>query len=519
MGIREKILTLFVVGFGVMTTIAVVLLFRDLNLSFAEIETNDAQHEMHQLIRNFEAELEHLDELNTDWANWDGLYQFAVDGNEAFQSTEIAPPTLISAKLNLMAVLDTKGNRRVAHAVDLETGNAVKIEAFEPALQLVGISQKSHGPGHRCGLARNAPELMLMCWQPIRRADHTGDNVGTLIMGRLFRPGMLKRMREQSGLNFTVTSLPTSQERFPLARDYHIGFDAMRFDENTPGKLNTRLVDLQGEPVLGLSLHFPQEVSRQGEIVSWRVVMTLTIVTLLNGIALMIGVHYLLTRRLKKLSLEVAKIAQDGDWSMHVSHLSGKDELVSLSRHINRLLDVIRRKTDALETLTLTDPMTHIANRRAFDRCLATEMAQSSRDGKPLALLLVDVDFFKRYNDHYGHPAGDEVLKAVAQCLASLANRPHDLAARIGGEEFALVLHDTHQTGAYHVAEQLRAAIAARHIEHADSPVGPHLTVSIGIAIAGKETPSSLISRADLAVYKAKDAGRNQACSLPTPES
>ena len=181
----------------------------------------------------------------------------------------------------------------------------------------------------------------------------------------------------------------------------------------------------------------------------------------------------------------------------------------------------VRERTEALETanrqlteLTVTDALTGLANRRHFDLALVEEWARAQRSGQPLALLMVDVDFFKPYNDHYGHQAGDDCLRRVAHFLRGAARRAGDLVARYGGEEFAVVAADTDLAAALSLAEAMRATVAAAAIPHAVTPVaGGTATVSIGVAVTVSkfgETPERLLLRADAALYLAKSQGRNR---------
>jgi diguanylate cyclase (GGDEF)-like protein/PAS domain S-box-containing protein len=184
------------------------------------------------------------------------------------------------------------------------------------------------------------------------------------------------------------------------------------------------------------------------------------------------------------------------------------------------LRDVSRRKSaeDHLEEanrnlhmLASTDGLTGLANRRSFDKSLTRELARCGRDGLPLALLLVDVDHFKRYNDSYGHQEGDECLKRLSHLLRSMARRPGDVAARYGGEEFAVILPNTAADGGLHFAESLRTAVEQLNIPHCRSSYDI-VTVSVGIAC---ETPVSgtdsiILQHADAALYSAKAGGRNR---------
>ena len=173
----------------------------------------------------------------------------------------------------------------------------------------------------------------------------------------------------------------------------------------------------------------------------------------------------------------------------------------------------LKQQSDLLERLAFSDGLTGVANRRAFDECLQREWRRHERVGKPLTLVMLDVDHFKSYNDRHGHAEGDACLRAVAAALASRVERAGDLLARYGGEEFAVVLVDTPEDGALAFAERLRSAVEAARLPHGALPGVEHVTVSVGVASAVPHrdgTPASLIEAADLALYDVKQAGRNR---------
>lgn len=166
-----------------------------------------------------------------------------------------------------------------------------------------------------------------------------------------------------------------------------------------------------------------------------------------------------------------------------------------------------------LEKLSSLDGLTGIANRRRFDETLKKEWARGMRNGNTLSLIMIDIDFFKLYNDHYGHQGGDDCLKTVASVLAGKLHRESDILARYGGEEFSAILPETDIDGAVIIAEQMRTAIEELKIPHSKSKVGDHVSISLGAAmmIPERDTePDALIALADQALYKAKKNGRNR---------
>ncbi|MCG8342541.1 MAG: diguanylate cyclase, partial [Chlorobiales bacterium] len=169
---------------------------------------------------------------------------------------------------------------------------------------------------------------------------------------------------------------------------------------------------------------------------------------------------------------------------------------------------------DRLAGLAAIDELTGLPNRRRFNRRLEEEWARATRTGSPLALVMMDVDHFKFYNDHYGHGAGDECLRRVARALDNVVQRTADMVARYGGEEFAAILPFTNDAQGLVLGNRFCRAVSSLGVEHAASPVRECVTLSAGVAAcipAAGESPQALVDAADLMLYKAKGDGRNRA--------
>lgn len=180
----------------------------------------------------------------------------------------------------------------------------------------------------------------------------------------------------------------------------------------------------------------------------------------------------------------------------------------------------LKKTRDLLENLSTLDGLTNIPNRRRFDEILVHEWNRAVRKKAPISLLFIDIDHFKNYNDHYGHLAGDDCLKAVARVLQSSLGRAADFLARFGGEEFIILLPDTKENGCRHLAEAIRSAVEKLDIEHRDSPVADHLTVSIGAVTCIDVTRCDrelLLEHADRLLYQAKHEGRNRVKAQTIP--
>jgi diguanylate cyclase (GGDEF)-like protein len=246
-------------------------------------------------------------------------------------------------------------------------------------------------------------------------------------------------------------------------------------------------------------------------------------VTLIAAFSWLMG--YWLTRRLTVLTIAAERF-ESGDTSID-THFRGNDEIAELGRTFERMRNKIREMlenhveertrelsqlNDKLQSLSEFDELTGVYNRRKFNDWIARECNLAARTDMLVALVVIDIDYFKPYNDHYGHAQGDHVLKQVAVTLKDTLKRPTDMLARYGGEEFAAVLPATDMQGAHVIAQAMRANVEASMIKHEYSTAAQHVTVSIGVSVSRPHVPISpaqLFEEADKALYKAKAAGRN----------
>jgi len=259
-----------------------------------------------------------------------------------------------------------------------------------------------------------------------------------------------------------------------------------------------------------------------------RVTFVLYVLSLLLATAFGLLLANWVIRPLHQLSDRASEIAQ-GNWhdpielerSDAIGQLSRslatmarqlKESLTTLEQRVEERNQELTQVNQELQKLAHSDGLTQTANRRYFDTVIKREWQRLSREQQPMALMLCDVDYFKRYNDTYGHQAGDQCLREVAQVLGQTSRRPADLVARYGGEEFALILPNTSLQGAVCIAENIQAHLQKLTLPHKASPIG-RITISIGIAVtipSIKNSPKDLLKTADQALYNAKANGRNR---------
>jgi diguanylate cyclase (GGDEF)-like protein len=199
--------------------------------------------------------------------------------------------------------------------------------------------------------------------------------------------------------------------------------------------------------------------------------------------------------------------------------LTTQDHQDEVDRRTQGMLRQRERELDFAHANAMTDSLTRLANRRHFDDALNREFFRLKRSGAPLSLIMLDVDYFKRFNDSLGHLAGDDCLQQVACALSAVVERAPDLVARYGGEEFAVILPETDPMGALSLAERIRQAVEELAIPHPDSLIASHVTVSMGVVTvspAGLGAPEAILALADEAMYGAKQGGRNRVAVAQT---
>jgi diguanylate cyclase (GGDEF)-like protein/PAS domain S-box-containing protein len=230
--------------------------------------------------------------------------------------------------------------------------------------------------------------------------------------------------------------------------------------------------------------------------------------------------------QLSRFRCEMKRIDGADFWTLSYAHIT-RNETGRISGFYGFVIDIsntvrteirLQQMNEELIKLSILDGLTQIANRRCFDEVIDREWKRSRRDKTVLSLILCDIDFFKNFNDTYGHKAGDECLQAVAKAIEKSVKRPSDLVARYGGEEFAIILPNTEIPGACHVAEVIRNGVWNLSIPHKASRADQVVTLSLGVAgviVDDQKNLKDLINRADKALYEAKAQGRNRSVSSP----
>ena len=509
--IPVKLLLIFALCFGSMAWLSLTFLDRNVTASYQTIEQRDLSMHMGQMVESLEAESAHLRSTSLDWAVWTEMYRYAQQPDATWASDNIGAQALQPANLSLAMIYNAQGQLLIQNSRD-EQGHELLLTGLQDSPFTVLFKATKGPPG--CGLIQTHAGLMLTCWARITRSDRSGDAAGTVVLGRALDPALIAKLSKQIKLPIKLQlqqALPPDLTRWPDAVPAgSIGEGVFLTSHDASFyQVYYALEDVLKQPLGFISMTISRELHFQGEQLYRQVRLQLLLIALSTAIVLSLAVHWLLIRRLRSLTSQLAQLTAGTHWDARIE-ITGRDELTMVGTTVNQLLVLIEGQVKELQTLSLTDALTGLPNRRAFEIKLLTEYARAHRNNSPLALLALDADHFKLYNDHYGHPQGDVALKVMADVLRLSLGRPADVIARMGGEEFSVLLPETDAAGAQEIANRIIDNFRVRNLPHADSPVAPYMTVSIGMAVAGDESQESFFNRADQALYHAKLAGRNR---------
>lgn len=506
--------------------------------SFLKLEQQEAGENIRRIFGALDREIFHLDQLCHDWATWNDTYEFIDALSEKYVEDNLIEDAFMANRVNLIAYFSNDGWVVWGEIYDLEAESRLslpfledrKLDVSNPMLALQ--PDPSGGLSHvRSGVLMTDYGPLIFVSRSILRSDGTGPQKGILTMGRLLTDKVLTSLRDKILVDFQV-AYPLSPEA--IKREKEIRHTYQEADLTYYARKNDQQIlvwavyaDAMGAPAFSVTYRFPREITQKG-LTSIRYALALVFGTAMVVLVILIVLlQTVVVKPLKKLTDHASRMDREGDYSIRID-LNRRDEIGRLAKTLEMMMSTIAERTEALKTaneklkqISIRDGLTGIANRRLFDEFLEREWRRMSRMKSHLSLILADVDYFKRYNDMYGHQQGDNCLVAVASAIAAQVRRPADLAARYGGEEFAIILPDTDIEGASHVAEQIRRAVVDMRIAHEGCKTAEFITLSLGVntIVPGPEDDMrTFVDEADQALYQAKRAGRNQS-SLSSRQS
>lgn len=509
MSLKMKTALILFTILGLFSMLNIVIQQKVIYPSFIELEKSEAKTNISRVNEAFENELKHLRTFCLDWAHWNDSYEFLKDSNQAYIENNLMQSTFelnslfhISYHLNdETTVFSRSYNKELKQPRENDDLNAL-IPLFIRKIKSRGRKPEDRGI---TGILNTHEGPILLTVQTVMNSEGTSDIPGIMLMAKYISSNLLASVKEQVEVEFD----------FRMKKE--VTLDEINTIKITDKNDGTYLVEqfvptVKGREALVFFTSYPRSISQQGKhsIITAQLIMFLTL------IVLMIVIHTLITRviitPIKEVTAAARKIRKESDYD-HTITKSSTDEIGSMISEFNGMIAMIRSQTEKLNALARVDGLTGLFNRRTLDEILEVELHRMQREQQPISVLLIDIDHFKKYNDHFGHLKGDSALKKVADVLGAAISRTTDVATRYGGEEFCIVLPNTNEVGAESVAKRICTSVTELNIKHTVEEPLPIVTVSIGTAtIIPNEHSNSdgLMKKADDALYEAKKSGRNR---------
>lgn len=536
-------MTAAILTMGLTLTLAVyVLQTRLVATEFNRLEETQAIVNTNRVLQRFDILLETIDFTVYDWSAWSDTYQFAEDRNQRFIDANLYPATFENHGTDVVAFVDLDLNVLWARVFDfspdapeMDLTDAHLDELLQHITDFAPRIDPEEPMDYRyySGLFQLNEKPVMFSMRPIVQSSDIGIANGYLMLGTTINSTLIEAFSRQVSVDFEIGPLVSH-----AALTENAGFLIER---------PNRELLVASEPYLSgheggfmVTTYLPRDITLSGAQTLSQVVTAFVLICLLAALITWWVLRLHLVTPLQRLTSEIRHITSTGDYATQ-STLRSKDEIGQLASEFNGMLhtvnknyreldqlytklnaDQIRLKNTQkelqranfeLKSLSEKDALTGLYNRLALDRKLEWDWATLGRAGTPLSVLLIDIDLFKQYNDHYGHQAGDDCLRRVAIAMESVALRDTDMVARYGGEEFMVLLPNTGKEEAISLAHRLLQVIRDEAIEHQHNPNGKIVTVSIGVASAvpGKDqSVKALIDAADKALYRAKANGRGR---------
>lgn len=448
-----------------------------------------------------------LEMLVYDNAVWDELYNVILTRDLDYLETNFfIPKSFVSLKINGMSFFD-QNNNPLSSSPFKSLPPSLKKNLLISKQEMINNGQQTL---FKQGLITLNDRLILFVSGSVLPSSGVGDLAGTMLVWSYFDGKIAHQLSEITQTTVTAAQADTFSATTPII-DFN-QLDAQNHIRTQLSNIHVRFNDIFNEPALILSYPTPRRMFDDSPFEMSMVV------ALLMSLVILLIIYFILTimiiEPLNKLKATVREVMERGNFQL-TTNLERTDEIGRLALLIDVLFNKVHVQQHALKhnnrqlkRLSDTDPLTGIANRRAMMQVLE----QLTPSAMPISVIMLDVDYFKKFNDCYGHQQGDLALKHVAKALKHHIRRQNDVIARYGGEEFVVVLLNTCQSDARSMAYAIREAIEGLAIEHKTSLISQFLTASIGVSCCDEFDNFSietLLHQADSALYKAKEQGRN----------
>ncbi len=502
MKLRIKLLLIFSALIVVWGTLSAYFLHKNIQEEQIALENKELSAKIDVLVNNILSNLEAKQEVVKAYSYWDAMYDFSKNKNQDFIEKELSKDTFETAGFTFMVIKDKEKN-------------IIFSETLNKSVNLEVISQFNQDG---CFFFKNE-ELYLSCSLGIRNSKglvESGEE-GLLTVGFLVDNEFFKKIEKSSGLVVSFENNSSSKKTGNLTFN---NLNKLNFNQNVKiEKTNDNIFayveikDKDSNSLGIIKLNINRENFNQLHN-GLNVIENSTLLFLLVFMVVVLAViDYFVVSEIKVIDNFFKEIQTTKKYNKRLPKISDKtqNEVEKLKININEMVDVIEVQVNELNNLAEVDSLTGLYNRRCFEARLKTIIHQNKKEPKQLALCILDIDYFKKYNDYYGHYVGDEALVKVSNVLKNHVKRTTDYVVRLGGEEFAIILENINEENAQKFFNKIINDFNEIKIPHEKSEVANYLTVSMGMAMLKEDdTFEKIFKRADSSLYAAKHQGRNR---------
>lgn len=507
-----------------------------LDNSLKKLESEAVSSAESLIANRYISELENFTLYIEDLAHWTATYNYINDPRAAYIQDNYSESTLEAYELTDFYILDLNLETVYGRTYVLDEGGYPILNAEFAGSKRIDdtvlplIKRLSNSELTSSATLIHDDEITLWVVSKVISEGEDGTSNGYMLMAKPVGESLLSVWSKQTGIPIkaSVTSSVLADELSDSSNGHTNGSPTSREDEL---EIHVAVDLLNGGQVI-FSSHIEPRARNIFDALQKNSFFALCLLIISSIVLSYLLYKLLFINKLVRLTNSIDTVIRNRNYSFRFQ-VKGHDELSALSGSFNKLLETVEAdkasieyysnvleeaqsilidENQSLEGLALTDELTKIANRRAFNNRLEQLWDWAIRSSEPISLILLDIDYFKRYNDLYGHQQGDECLAKIGRLLQSVCRPDKDLAARYGGEEFVLLLNGTELSGAEEVCKKIQLELQGLAIEHADQPLSKYLTVSQGVACIHPEQgqqSSDLVKCADNALYEAKRSGRN----------
>ncbi len=493
---------------------------------YRKLENLNDRKDISTLQASLRATYTQIEILCKDYANWDDTVEFILSEDMTYIDSNFPEKHLIESGLNGAIYLDNNKNIIYSRTEESRSGRLINDPFTEEKnrifLNRIFISKEQvkvkDSSLSNTGLLLIDNKPVIFSITSITDSEGSPTSYGNLLFWKFFDMETINKLLDTTQLNLHfdwLTEDDRSHKYFNIPSPDNTDLD--KYSRNRDNRISLVINDFFRKPVLIL------EIQKTGHDYDDRIFSKNLIAGIITSLFTILFLFYFINInflvKIKTFLNHFKKVEETDDYSLKLE-MKRNDELSVLADSINMLMEKINLKKQFLESsnrelefLSNTDALTQIPNRRHLDIYLEEKWKQAFRECVPVSICICDVDFFKLYNDNYGHRNGDMVLREVASSLKNNLHLSTDFVARYGGEEFAIILYNTDTESSCRVANNLLNSVENMRIPHSKSECSSFLTISIGISTmtpASSDNLSSFVESADRSLYTAKKSGRNR---------